>query len=61
MVQNQTLWRTESFRAKELRWTPRLKVGEHVDFFFRYRGRINIMFAPALHFANVPRGRARRG
>lgn len=56
MVQNQTLWRTATFRSKKLRWTPDLKVGEHVDFFFRYRGQINIVFLPELHFANVPMG-----
>ena len=54
MVQNQTLWRTSSIRDRKLKWSNQLKVGEHVDFFFRYRGAINIVFLPTLHFANVP-------
>jgi len=56
MVQNQTLWRTSSIRDRKLKWSNQLKVGEHVDFFFRYRGAINIVFLRTLHFANVPPG-----
>jgi hypothetical protein len=54
MVQNQTLWRTEVVRARKLRWADHLKVGEHVDFFFRYRDQLTIVFIDHFHFSNVP-------
>lgn len=54
MVQNQTLWRTAVVRTGKLRWADHLKVGEHVDFFFRYRDQLTIVFSGHFHFSNVP-------
>jgi len=54
MVQNQLLWRTSSFNQRGFAWSDELKVGEHVDFFFRYRGVVKVTFMPEFHFANVP-------
>lgn len=56
MVQNQVVWRRRLFDGDDaIRWTDRLKVGEHVDFFFRYRNRLRVAVHEDLHFANVPR------